>query len=47
MLIKCSNNDIIKATKSILTRKFDMKDLSVIDVILRIKITRTFGLVLS
>jgi hypothetical protein len=48
MLIMGSNNDIIKATKRMLNRKFDMKDLGVVDVILGIKITRTSNrLVLS
>lgn len=48
MLIIGSNNDIIKATKRMLTSKFENKDLSVVDVILEIKITRAFdGLVLS
>ena len=48
MLIIDSNNDIIKATKRMLTSKFDMKDLGVADVILGIKISRkSNGLVLS
>ena len=48
MLIIDSNNDIIKATKRMLTSKFDMKDLGVVDVILGIKISRkSNGLVLS
>ena len=41
MLIIGSNNDMIKSTKKVLNRKFDMKDLGVADVILGIKITRT------
>ena len=48
MLIIGSNNDIIKATKRMLTSEFDMKDLGVVDVILGMKISRKFdGLVLS
>ena len=47
MLIIGSNNDIIKATKRMLTNKFDTKDLGVVDVILGMKISRKFdGLVL-
>ena len=34
------NNDIIKATKRMLTSEFDMKDLGVADVILGMKISR-------
>ena len=41
MLIIGSNNDMIKSTKEMLNRKFDIKDLGVADVILGIKITRT------
>ena len=41
MLIIESYNDMIKSTKKILNRMFDMKDLGVADVILGIKITRT------
>ena len=48
MLIIGSNNDIIKATKRMLTSEFDMKDLGVADVILGMKISRkSDGLVLS
>ena len=48
MLIIGSNNDIIKATKRILTSEFDMKELGVADVILGMKISRkSDGLVLS
>ena len=48
MLIIDSNNDIIKATKRMLTNEFDMKDLGVTDVILGMKISRkSDGLVLS
>jgi len=39
---------MIKYSKKILTNKFDMKDFSVADVILKIKINRTYdGFVLS
>lgn len=41
MLIIGSNNDMIKSTKKMLNKKFDMKDLGVANVILGIKITRT------
>ena len=48
MLIIGSNNDIIKATKRMLTSEFDMKDLGVADVILGMKISsKSNGLVLS
>ena len=48
MLIIGSNNDIIKATKRMLTSEFDMKDLGVVDVIIGMKISRKFdGLILS
>ena len=48
MLIIGSKNDIIKATKRMLTSEFDMKDLGVVDVILGMKISRkSDGLVLS
>ena len=48
MLIIGSNNDIIKATKRILTSEFDMKELGVANVILGMKISRkSEGLVLS
>ena len=40
MLIIGSNNDIIKATKRMLTSEFNMKDLGVADVILGMKISR-------
>ena len=47
MSILDNNNYMIKSTKKILTDKFDMKDLGVANVILRIKISRIFdGLVL-
>ena len=42
MLIIGNNNDMIKSKKKMLNKKLDMKDLGVADVILRIKITRTF-----
>ena len=41
MLILGSNNNIITATKKMLSSKFNMKDLGVADVILGIKISRT------
>ena len=41
MLILGTNIEIIKSTKTMLSNSFDMKDLGVADVILRIKITRT------
>jgi len=48
MLILDSNVHMIKSTKKILTNKFDMKDLDVIDIILGIKISKiSNGLVLS
>lgn len=48
MLIIGSNNDIIKATKRMLTSEFNMTDLGVVDVILGMKISRkSDGLVLS
>jgi len=48
MLILDKNDHMIKSTKKILINKFDMKDLGVTDVILRIEISRTSnGLVLS
>ena len=48
MLIIGSNNDIIKATKRMLTNKFNMKDLGVANVILGMKISRKpDGFVLS
>ena len=42
-LILGSSNNIIIATKKMLSSKFDMKDLGVVDVILAIKISRTSG----
>ena len=48
MLILGNNDEIIKATKSWLTSKFDMKDMGVADVILGIKISKSQdGLVLT
>nr|CAN81525.1 hypothetical protein VITISV_033879 [Vitis vinifera] len=48
ILIIGSNNDVIKATKKMLTTYFDMKDMGVADVILGIKIAKTSsGLILS
>ena len=48
MLTLDINDHMIKSTKKMLTNKFDMKDLGVADVILGIKISRTFeGLILS
>ena len=48
VLIIGSNNDIIKATKRILTSEFDIKELGVADVILGMKISRKpDGFVLS
>ncbi|MBM1124202.1 hypothetical protein JQN44_27380, partial [Klebsiella pneumoniae] len=40
-MIIIGNNDIIKVTKRMLSRNFDMKDLGVADVILGIRITKT------
>ena len=48
ILITGSSNKLIKAIKKMLTSKFDMKDVRVVDIILWIKITRTNGrLILS
>ena len=41
MLILGTNIEVIKSTKRMLSKNFDMKNLRVADVILRIKITRT------
>ena len=47
MLILANNEHMIKSTKKVLTNKFDMKDLGVAKVILKIKISTTYnGLVL-
>ena len=40
-MILGTNIEIIKSTKRMLSNNFDMKDMRVADVILRIKITRT------
>ena len=48
MLIMSKNIVNVKATERMLARKFDMKDLGVPDVILRIKFLKTLsGLALS
>ena len=48
ILIMGSNNEVIKTTKEMFNIKFDMKDLGVADVILRIEIYKTLdGLILS
>ena len=48
MLIIGSDDKMVKSTKAILSTRFDMKDIRLADVILGIKILRTFdGLVLS
>ena len=48
MLILGTNIEVIKSTKRILSNNFDMKDLGIADVTLRIKITRTSdGITLS
>ncbi|KAK6143449.1 hypothetical protein DH2020_023797 [Rehmannia glutinosa] len=48
MIIIGSNDKIIKSTKGILNSKFEMKDMSLVDVILEIKIPRiSNGLVLD
>jgi len=41
MLIFRTNIRVIKSTKKMLSDNFDVKDLSVVDIILEIKITRT------
>ena len=41
MLIIGSNNDMIKTTKKMLNKHFDMKDMGIADIILGIKITKT------
>ena len=41
MLIIGSNNDMIKTTKIMLNKHFDLKDMGIADVILGIKITKT------
>ena len=48
ILFMGSNNEVIKTTMEMFHNKFDMKDLSVVDVILGIKISKTSdGLILS
>ena len=48
MFIMGSNNEVIKTTKKMFNNKFNMKDLGVANVILRIKISKTSdGLILS
>lgn len=48
MLIRGSNDEMIKSTKKVLNFIFDMKDMGLIDVILRIKILRVLsGLIMS
>ena len=48
MLIMGSNNEVIKTTKKMFNNKFNMKNLGVADVILRIKIFKASdGLILS
>ena len=41
MLIIGINNDMIKTTKKILNKHFDLKDMGIADVILGMKITKT------
>ena len=48
MLILGSNDYMLKSTKKMLTNKFFIKDLSVADVILELKMIKSFdGLILS
>ena len=48
ILIVGSNDEMIRTIKRLLNSKFDMKNMGLADVILGIKITRTFsGIVLS
>ena len=48
MLIIGSDDKMVKSTKAMLSTKFDMKDIGLVDVILGVKILRTSdGLVLS
>ena len=47
ILILDNNDHMIRSTKKILTNKFNMKTLGVVDFILWIKISKTFnGLIL-
>ena len=41
MLIIGSNNEMIKTTKKMLNKHFDMKDMGIVDIILGMKITKT------
>ena len=41
MLIVGSDDKMVRFTKNILNSKFNMKDMGLVDVILRIKISRT------
>ena len=48
MLIIGSDDKMVKSTKVMLSTRFDMKDMGLADVILGVKILRTYdGLVLS
>ena len=48
MLIVGCDDKMIISTKNMLNSRFDMKDMRLVDIILRIKIIRTsYGLVLS
>ena len=48
MIIFGSNNDIIRATKKMLTKHFDMKDMGIANIILGVEISKTSdGLVFS
>ena len=48
MLIVSSDGNMITSTKNMLNSRFDMKDMRLVDVILKIKIKRTsYGLILS
>ena len=43
MLIMGNDSEVVKVTKRLLTSKFDMKDMGVADVILGVKIHKTYG----
>ena len=48
MLIVGSNDKMIKFTKNMLNSRLDMKDIDPVNVIFRVKITRTsYGFILS
>jgi hypothetical protein len=48
MQILSSNNHVIKSTKNMIIKNFNMKDLDITDVIIGIKNYRTFdGMVVS